>query len=76
MPWSQMISMNIRPPRPMAARRLDRLPAVNARIRKSWSRNIGSGDRTSIRQNTTSSATPSDRAPRTVGLSQPMVRPP
>ena len=33
-PWSQMISMNIRPPRLMAARKLAKMPAVKARILK------------------------------------------
>ena len=44
MPCSQMISMNIRPPRATAERKLESVPNVNARIRNSGSRNIGSGD--------------------------------
>ena len=41
-PWSQMISMNMRPPRPTPASREERLPAVKARILNSGKRNIGS----------------------------------
>ena len=41
MPCSQMMSMNIRPPRLNAARKLANSPAVNARILNSCRRNIG-----------------------------------
>ena len=43
MPCSQMMSMNIRPPRLSEARKLATLPALKARMRKSESRNIGLG---------------------------------
>ena len=42
MPCSQMISMNIRPPRAIEARKVESVPALNARIRSSGRRNIGS----------------------------------
>jgi len=41
MPWSQMISTNCRPPRPMDDSRLATLPARNARILKSRRSNMG-----------------------------------
>ena len=41
MPCSQMMSMNISPPRARADRKLDSVPKVNARIRSSSRRNIG-----------------------------------
>src|ERR1700683_134188 len=43
MPCSQMMSMNCTPPRPSAMSRLATLPAANARMRNSDSRNSGSG---------------------------------
>ncbi len=71
-----MISMNMSPPRPSDERKLEMLPAVNARILKSWSRNIGSSDRISMKQNAVSRTTPSATEMSTVGLSHPIVCPP
>ena len=68
-----MISMNISPPRPMLARKEERLPAVKARIRNSASRNIGSATRRSISAKAASRATPPPRQLSTKGLVQPMV---
>ena len=76
MPCSQMIRMNIRPPRPSPASRLARLPAVNGRIRNSLSRNIGSATRVSITQNAASTARPPAISAITSGLVQPIVCPP
>ena len=76
MPCSQMIRMNIRPPRPSPASRLDTLPAVNARILNRLSRNIGSATLVSIRQNAASTAMPPPMAPITSGLVQPIAAPP
>ena len=76
MPCSQMISMNCRPPRAIEASRVAALPAANARIRNSFSGNIGSSTRGSMTQNTTSSATPPIRPVSTHGLVQPIVCPP
>ena len=75
-PWSQMISMNISPPRLIPERRVDTLPAVNARIRNSDSRNIGSGTRFSINTNSPTSARPLASIKRTKGLLQPIDWPP
>ncbi len=58
MPCSQMISMNIRPPRLSAARKLANTPALKARILKSWSRNMGSATLVSITQNAAMKASP------------------
>ena len=41
MPCSQMISMNIRPPRPRAARNVEMVPNVKALMRNKLSRNMG-----------------------------------
>ncbi len=71
-----MISMNMSPPRPMAARKLAKMPAVKARILKSGSRNMGSGTLDSITQNTMSRATPAANSARTTGLVHPMAWPP
>ena len=68
--------MNISPPRPTDARKLEMLPALKARMRKSDRRNIGSGERRSTWVKTKSMATPPTSAPMTSGLSQPIVRPP
>ena len=43
-----MISMNIRPPRAIAARKVDSVPKVKARMRNRGRRNIGSATRLSI----------------------------
>ena len=72
MPWSQMINMNIRPPRPSAPRKLANTPAVKARIRNSCNRNIGSLVRTSIQQNKARKATPRPSSMRTVGFVHPI----
>ena len=76
MPCSQMIRMNISPPRPRLDSRLARLPAVNGRIRNSESRNIGSATRVSITQNPASTASPPPIRPSTTGLVQPIACPP
>ena len=76
MPCNQMTSMNISPPRPTDARKLEMLPALKARIRKSERRNIGSGERRSTWVKMNSMATPPTSDDSTKGLSQPMVRPP
>ncbi len=73
MPWSQMISMNMRPPRLSEARKLATLPAVKARIRNSVSRNMGWATRVSMTPKTTSKTTPPKISPITTGLVQPMV---
>ena len=75
MPCSQMISMNCWPPRAMAMSRPAMLPAVNALILNKLSSNIGSAMLRSMRQNTTSSATPPPSRPITSGLVQPMAWP-
>jgi hypothetical protein len=48
------------------------LPAANARMRNSDRRNIGSFTLDSMKQNSTSSATPRIRPPKTIGLVQPV----
>ena len=58
MPCSQMISMNISPPRATAERNVESVPNVNARMRNSGSRNIGSATRRSIAANATRHASP------------------
>jgi hypothetical protein len=73
MPWSQMMSMNWRPPRPMEAISPAKLPAANTGERNSWRWNIGSGERSSMTQNATSSATPPNSPARTHGLVQPVL---
>jgi hypothetical protein len=72
-PWSQMMSMNMSPPRLNAANKLAKTPALKARILKSCSRNIGSATLVSMMQNAIRRATPMMRAPRTFGLVHPMV---
>ena len=76
MPCSQMIRMNIRPPRPRLDSKLAMLPAVNGRILNSASWNIGSATRVSITQNTASTARPPKISVSTTGLVQPIVCPP
>ena len=76
MPCSQMISVNIRPPRATAARKVESVPNVNARILNSWSRNIGSAARRSTTQNASRESTPSDSSATTRGLVQPVAWPP
>ena len=72
-PWSQMMSMNISPPRLRAARKLASTPLVKARILNSCSRNMGWGTLVSMMQNTTRNATPRASEPKTMGLVHPMV---
>ena len=76
MPCSQMISMNIRPPRATAARKVDSVPKVKARMRKSGSRNIGSLTRRSIITKATIEQTARASRPSTRGLPQPVGEPP
>ena len=76
MPCSQMISMNIRPPRPSADRNVESVPKVKALMRKSGRRNIGKRTRVSITANASSSTIPPPSAPSTNGLVQPIVWPP
>ena len=76
MPWSQMIIMNIRPPRATAARKLDSTPAVKARMRNRASRNIGSALVRSMTPNAPRKAAPMASSLSTVGLVQPIVWPP
>ena len=73
MPCSQMISMNIRPPRATADRNVERLPKVNARMRNSGSRNIGSATCCSIQANAARHATPPASSAITRGLLQPVA---
>jgi predicted MFS family arabinose efflux permease len=61
------------PPRPVAARMLAKLPAVNARMRKSDILNIGSATLVSTTAKETRSATPRLRQVSTSGLPHPMV---
>ena len=75
MPCSQMIMMNIRPPRPTAARNDDRVPKVKARILNRGSRNIGSTALVSITANAARSTTPAASSPSTGALVQPMLCP-
>ena len=71
-----MMRVNCMPPRPRATIRLARLPAANARIRNSDSRNIGSATLASTKQKTTSAARPPKIMESTNGLVQPMACPP
>ena len=48
MPCSQMMSMNMSPPRANDDKKLDRVPKVKARILKSWRRNMGWATRVSM----------------------------
>ena len=75
-PWSQMISMNIRPPREIAERKLDRTPNVKARMRKRPSWNIGALERNSTTAKTASNAPPARRQTSTTGEVQPIGWPP
>ena len=70
------MSMNINPPRLMAARKLAMMPAVKARILKSASVNMGSRTRSSMMQKATSRRTPATSAPITFGFVHPMAWPP
>ena len=66
----------MRPPRPRAARKLDRTPAVKARMRKSGRRNMGSATLVSMNAKATSRTTPAVSSVSTAGLVQPMAWPP
>ncbi len=70
-----MISMNIRPPRATAARKVERVPKVKARMRNSGSRNIGSGTRRSIAKKASSESAAAPSSASTRGLPQPVGAP-
>src|ERR1700712_5008647 len=76
MPCSQMISMNIRPPRPSDASSVAMLPAVKARMRNSPRLNIGSSWRSSMTTKSASSSRPTTISPTTCGFVQPIGGPP
>lgn len=73
MPCSQMMSMNISPPRASAASRLAVMPAVKGRILKSGSLNIGCGTRVSTMPNRISRVIPVVSSLSTAGLVHPIV---
>ncbi len=73
MPCNQMMSMNMSPPRPTAARKLASTPAVKARMRNRGRRNMGSATRVSMMAKATSRPTPRPSSAITVGPVQPMV---
>ena len=58
-----MISMNIRPPREIAERKLERTPKVKARILNSCIRNIGAFDRSSTDHEEREQGRPGGEAP-------------
>ena len=77
MPCSQMMSMNISPPRATAERNVDSVPNVNARMRNSGRRNIGSAggcSTTTKVDEADDGARPSSASTR--GLPQPIAWPP
>ena len=76
MPCSQMMSMNISPPRATADRNVDSVPNVKARMRNSGSRNIGYGVRCSTITNATRQASAAASSARTRGLPHPIAWPP
>ncbi len=76
MPCSQMISMNIRPPRATADRNVESVPKVKARMRKSGRRNIGSATRRSTSTKATRLTTAPASSASTRGLPQPTGWPP
>ena len=76
MPCSQMISMNISPPRDTDERNVASAPAVKARILNRPSSNIGCATRSSTNTKATSSATPAAEPPSTNGDRQPIGSPP
>ena len=67
------MSMNIRPPRPTAERKLARTPALKARMRNSGKRNMGSAVCLSMTTNAISRATPALSSAMTAGLVHPIV---
>ena len=72
MPWSQMIRMNIRPPRATADMKLDNVPNVNARTLNSDSLNIGWAIRLSTTANAISRPMPPTSSAITCGFCQPI----
>ncbi len=76
MPCSQMMSMNCSPPRPIEDISPARLPMPNDAERNSRMSTIGSATRSSMKQNATSSSSPTMMAPSTNGLVQPVVESP
>ncbi len=76
MPWSQMISTNCMPPRPIEMARPAKLPKVKARWRNRLSWIIGAETRFSMMTNAARSSTPPAISTSTRGLVQPMVWPP
>ena len=76
MPCSQMISMNINPPRATADRNVESVPNVNARIRNSCSRNMGSATRRSIIAKAIRLTVAPAISASTLGLVQPVGWPP
>ena len=75
-PCSQMISMNIKPPRLSEARKLAALPAEKARMRNRERRNIGCFTLVSTIPNTIRTSRPPKISTSTFGLVQPMECPP
>ncbi len=75
-PWSQMINMNIRPPRLSDAKKLATLPALKARMRNNDGRNIGWATLVSMIPKAIRMARPPRSSASTTGLDQPMVCPP
>ena len=73
MPCSQMISMNISPPRATAERNVESVPNVKARMRNRGRRNIGSATRRSTAANATRNAAPAPSSASTRGLLQPVA---
>ena len=76
MPWSQMTSMNIKPPRLSEARKLATLPALKARMRNRVSRNMGCATLVSTTPKTTRMPMPPKMAATTKGFVHTIVCPP
>ena len=76
MPCSHMMSMNCIPLVASDDSSTARLPAANARIRKSFRLIIGSFTRVSTRTNTTRTAAPPAIMASTKGLDHPMLEVP
>src|SRR3954447_8307711 len=72
MPCSQMMSMNISPPRATAERNVDSVPNVNARTRNSGRRNIGWSERRSTTTNAARQAIEPASSASTRGLVSPV----
>ena len=71
-----MISMNSRPPRAIAARKVDSVPKVKARMRNRARRNIGSATRLSMTAKAISEVTAPAISTSTRGLAHPVGAPP